>query len=150
MAVGFPDGPAFQLIEDKYAESGAYGVAAYGTGRYGGEDYPEVYLPALSAGSDDLAKSNHKSRATMTVSREGVIIGARKWTTRRKWNVKLQHIEQDDLDDLITFWNAERFRMLPNGGGGQIVNVRWVDGEFKPTDLRGGYFNLELNLEETS
>lgn len=142
-------GPAFMLIADRFASTGAYGTSEYGTAPYGGQDWPPYFLPTLVVPSDDLTKSNRPVRADIVHERLGVTVAARKWAVRRKWHVAHAAITQAEIDQLLAFHAEGRFYLLPTGDPGFPIPVRWVGAEPGLTPLRNGLFDIAYTIEET-
>lgn len=142
-------GPAFQLAEDRFSPSGAYGITAYGTSPYGGEDWPPYELPPLVVPSDDLQAGRHRVRGDIVHDRHGITVGARTWGSMRRWVVALGVVDPGVADALLTFHTAGVFRLLPYGDPSDYILVRWVETEFRPEPWRNGRFNIpQFTIEE--
>ena len=142
-------GPAFQKFGNRFGESASFGTCDFGTAAFGGEEFFPYELPILAPGSDRLDASEHVVAAEIVHQRHGVIIGARLHSTRRRWRVVFVAIERADIETLVTFFNLRVFGLLPNGDpDGTTIAVRWMQNEFRAETLRGGYYNLEFDLEE--
>lgn len=164
--------PAFMLIEGTQIidpgdpdpgtdpDDGYFGTSAFGTTSFGmaitvnkSGDFTlksaPVTVPSLAPGSDRLDRKHRPVAAEKVHSRDGVIVGARLFTTRYRWRCVWRALTEAEMSSLRTFFLARKFYLLPYGTeelGAWVV--RWTNSDFSPETIRGGYYNLQADLEE--
>lgn len=137
--------PAFQLIPS-LAASGWYG-SDYGGSPYGGSA-PLPYTFRLHHPSDDLAGNGRPIIGEVRHKRLGIIVGGRRWARARVWRVAQRAINQEALDAFAVFHDSRKFLVHYLGYGGPTNTVWWIDDQFTYTRLRGGYYNLDFEIQE--
>lgn len=138
----------FQL-DDQTGTSGAFGQAPFGTCPFGGQDSQVYTLPILHVGSDYPQQEDHRRVGEVVHRRHGLLIGARKWGEARLWRFVWEIIAQADITELKTFWQARRFRFIPDIDLSQVYHiVYWVERDFAPKTLKAGWYSFSLTIEE--
>ena len=141
-----PD-PAFQFLCDAYTGDD-YGLG-WGTEPYGAEAQDPYFIPNLVIPSADLQDYRFYRVAEIRQVRHGLIIANRKFAMKKRWPLFWDPIAESELDDMVAYFQARMFRMLPYGDPeGAVVVVRWLEQDFKPVSLRGGWWKLKCTLEE--
>lgn len=137
--------PAFQLIGSLVA-SGWYGES-YGDTPYGGTSpLPFSFVPHVP--SDNLEGEGRRPVAGTRHERFGLRIGGRKWYQGALWHVAQMAIDEATLEAFAVYYSAQKFLLLPTGLGGAQRTVYWVQDRFDYSSLRGGYYNLEFDIQE--
>lgn len=142
---------AFKL-EPTGATTGEFGTSSYGTETYGGSDQIDAYvIPDPEEGSDDLERAFNWMVGENVHRRSGVVVGARKYAERRRWQIVYHQIPQADVDQLLGFFRARKFRFIPDATDeASYYTVRWVETEFTARQRRGGPYRLQFTIEEVS
>ena len=143
---------AFKLFPaDETATGGEYGTSPYGTSPYGGTQQGFKYvLPANEVGGDDPERSDHRMTGVSQHRRAGRLLGERKYADWRVWDFQFTQLEQAaDLDALVQFYIARRFKFLQNATNENVfIAVNWVGTEWHPVQRRGGLYELSFSIEE--
>ena len=131
------------------AEDAGFGLVPFGTTSFGGTSGQIYTLPALEVPSTDPVEEDWIVRDEVVHRRRGAVVGARRYTTRRKYRMNWAALPIEDIQALRTWYETGQFYVV----GDEVyapeskVKVLWV-GEFNPERLRGPYWRLELVLEE--
>jgi len=142
-------GAAYQLIGSRFSADSKFGMSPFGTCPFGGDEYVPDPVPALAPGSDDLTESNNWVAAEVVHERDGVIVGSRLHSLRRRWHVVHRALSRAEANTLLKYFKVRRFNLLPTGDGDdESIIVKWVQREFGSKTLRGGYLDIEYDLEE--
>ena len=139
--------PAFQIPGSRFATA-TFGSTAFGTTAFGGSSYVAYELPTYHFGSDDLTEDYHKVAGEIVHTRFGLPVSVRAYTTTRRWRVQINAMNEAEIDDLLTYFEARTFNLLPSGDPAVYVYVRWVGTEFRPVPVKGGLFSLSFEIEE--
>lgn len=142
---------AFKLYPaDETATGGAYGTGTYGTSPYGGTQQGFKYvLPANEVPAGDPSDSYDWIVGETELRRADRLLGTRKFDEWRIWDFNFTLLETDDLDALLQFFRARRFKFLQDALEEEtFVEVHWVGRQFQPRARRGGYYELAFAIEE--
>lgn len=138
--------PALQFYDNRFTD-GVFGTSEFGTAAFGGPAWAPVPIE-LHVPSDDVSDDGAEDPAEIVHRRYGVIVGARKYATIRRWRVSMRAVQRDTVESMRQFFRARRFWLLQDDDeAGRRVEVYWV-GSFEPQNMRGGFFNLDFELEE--
>jgi len=132
------------------ADEGEYGTSPYGQEAYGGTQTGTKYdLPANEIPGDDLTRSDHWNVGEVAHRRSGILLGARKFTEKRVWRVRFGDLSSSDVDTLLVFYKARRFKLIPDSAEEETYyTVHWVETEFDAVPQRGARYRLEFTIEE--
>lgn len=137
----------FQTIE--FAEQDGFGIAAFGTSYFGGAFGRVWTLPPLQVPSTNPEDEDFLSRDGITHRRRDAVVGYRHYATRRKYRIAWSAASVSDMLEAKEFYKEGRFYFVPDevDGPENKVKVFW-DGDFRPTRLRGAYWQFDFMLEE--
>ena len=142
---------AFKLFPaDETATGGEFGTSPFGTEPFGGTQAAFKYeLPANEVGGDDPEKSYRWAVGESELRRQGKLVGARKWGEWRVWGFVFGELYQPDLEALVQFFRARRFKFLPDTLEEEsYIESHWLGDEFWPQSHRGAYYSLAFEIEE--
>ncbi len=142
--------PAFQLIEDRWAESGAWGTAPFGTSPFGGSSWPPSELPRIHMTSENLKRLLSRRLADIVHTRRGQVVSVRPFNNWGVWRVSFVMLTEAQLDELWVFCQARTFRLLPTGDPGTYYTVYWTNQDFRPEYVGNGQYNLTFEIEEVA
>jgi hypothetical protein len=140
-------GAAFQIPGDRFATA-TFGSTAFGTTAFGGSSYAAYDLPTYHFGSDDLTESYHKVAGEIVHTRFGMPVSVRSYATTRRWLVDFRALDESEIDDLQTYFEARTFNLLPAGDPASYHFVRWVGADFRPVPVGSGLYALQFEIEE--
>ena len=141
--------PAFQMIGDQHATSGAFGTAPFGTAHFGGQDWLPVELPTYHLGSDDLQESHRVKASEVIHYRHNIPVSVRSYGGPvRLWDVNFKAINESALPSLKAFFLARVFNLLPTGSAADITRVHWLGVEFRPAYVSPGVYSLAFSIQE--
>lgn len=139
---------AFQLRADRFAQTGAFGVSAFGGARYGGEDWPPYVVPDPGAGSDDLTRELVQRVAEIVLTRNGRPVSVRPVDSWPQWRVRWPALTAEQVAALWVFCQARVFDLLPTGQPGVSVPVYWSDADFAPEPVGPNLYALTATLSK--
>lgn len=141
-------GPAFQLTGTRFTPASAFGISEFGTSPFGGSAQVVYEIPPYHLGSDDLTETYRRQMAEIVHERLGIPVSVRPWTKIKRWAVNFNSVDESELDELQTYFEARVFRFLPDSGVKAYYTVRWVDVEFRPSYIKPGKYSLSFEIEE--
>jgi hypothetical protein len=141
---------AFKLFPPSATEEGEYGTSPYGQEDYGGSDTGYKYvLPDNEIPGDDPTRDDHRIVGEVEHRRAGILLGARKFASKRLWVFHFGDLGDSDVDSLVQFWDARRFKFMPDAYAEETYyTVHWIQKEFHPVPQRGTRYAVEFTIEE--
>lgn len=114
---------------------------------YSGASPADITLVNPQVGGDALT-GYRRSASDVTLMRNGAPISVRNWKTLRRWNFNYNAIASAGVTDLYDYFQARVFKYQPTGSALVEYTVRWVETEFRPAQIKPGYFSLSFTIEE--